>query len=209
MNILEQEEALHQALGDPPPFALCPCPCTGKHRQRLVIESEGGLPPYLGSRRGCHIGSNLGSWSRTTSRLLDRDLARYPERDPRGSITWNLWWLFGNALPFSGMASRRRRNLIPSLGLLWLSRRAGTGQKLVNGYCTLGHHLFTLTGLCFQGINLLGCCWLGYLNRSFGLSNGYVDFKALRYKISRDVPYWYKRLRTSKPGAEVPNFANS
>ena len=50
-DVLGQQKAMHQALGDPPPFSLGPCPHTSGGWQRLVAELEGGLPPCLGPTR--------------------------------------------------------------------------------------------------------------------------------------------------------------
>ena len=79
LDILMQQEALHQALGNPPPFALGPHPYAGEHGQRLITEFAGNLPPCLGSRGGFHIRLGLGNWLGITSWLPDHDLTRCSE----------------------------------------------------------------------------------------------------------------------------------
>lgn len=76
------------------------------------------------------------------------------------------------------------------------------------GHCMLGHHLVALTDLRFQRINWLDCCWLGYLNRGFTLSNGFVDSAVLGCEISWGIPYRCKRVYSSILGAKVPGFTN-
>ena len=124
LDILMQQEALHQALGNPPPFALGPHPYAGEHGQRLITEFAGDLPPCLGSRGGFHIRLGLGNWLGITSWLPDHDLTRCPGRGPYGSVSRDLERLIGMALLLFGTASkrRRRRSLILAMGLLGLDR---------------------------------------------------------------------------------------
>ena len=75
LDVLEQYKALHQALGNLPPITLGLCPHASGCRKRLVPEHEGGLPPRLVLKGGCHVGPYLGTWPRITSRLSDRDPA--------------------------------------------------------------------------------------------------------------------------------------
>lgn len=150
MDIHEQEKALHQALEDLPFFALGPHPRAGRHRQRFIVEFEGGLPTHLRPGRGCNVCPDLGSWSRNASRFSDCDPTRCPGRGPQRSVTRNHGRLISKALLLLGVARRRRRrSLIPAIGLLRLSSRAGTRQKPVNGQCAPYHHLFALTSFCF------------------------------------------------------------
>ena len=142
LNILRQQEALHQALGNPLPFTLGPCPYASGHGQRLVAEFKGGLPPHLGLKRGCYVGPNLGSWPRITSRLLDND-----------PVTQNPGWLIGDTLLLFSTANRRRRSLIIASRL---SHRTSAWQKLINGHWSPFHHLFTLTSLRVRRANQLG-----------------------------------------------------
>ena len=130
LDILMQQEALHQALGNPPPFALGPHPYAGEHRQRLITEFAGDLPPCLGSRGGFHIRLGLGNWLGITSWLPDHDLTRCPGRGPYGSVSRDLERLIGMALLLFGIASKRRRRrrriLILAMGLLGLDRGTST-----------------------------------------------------------------------------------
>ena len=146
MDILRQQEALHQALGNLPPFALGPHPYAGGHGQRLITELSGDLPPRLRSRGGCHIRPDLGNWLGITSWLLDHDLARCPGRGPCGSVTWDFGRLIDVALLLFGTASRRRRrrSLILAMGLLGLDRGTSTEQEPINGHGSLSHHFFVL-----------------------------------------------------------------
>ena len=145
MDILKQQEALHQALGNLPLFALGPHPYAGEHGQRLITELTGDLPSHLGSRGGCHIRPDLGNWPRITSWLPDYDLARCPGRGPCGSATWDFGRLIGVALLLFGIASRRRRrSLILAMGLLRLDRGTSTEQEPIDGHGSLSHHFFVL-----------------------------------------------------------------
>ena len=158
VNVLGQEEAMHQTLGNLPPFTLPPCSNIGRHWLRLVTEFESSLPTCLGLRGKWHVGPDLGSGLRTTSRLQDCDPTGYPRRGPRESVTRNPWCLVGSAMPFYVTAGRRKGSQIPALGLVRLSCREGTRQKPIDGHCTLGHHLVALTDLHFRRINWLSCC---------------------------------------------------
>ena len=134
-SILKQQEALHQALGNLPPFVLGPCPYASEHGQRHIFELAGDLPPHLGSRGGCHIRPDLDNWLGITNWLPDHDPARCPRRGPRGSVTWDPGQLIDEVLLLFGVANKRRmRSPVLAIGLLRLGR----------GSISLSHHLFIL-----------------------------------------------------------------
>ena len=89
LDVLGQHKALHQALGNPPPITLGPCPYASGCWKRLVLEHEGGLPPRLELRGRCYVGPYLGTWPRITSWLSNRDPAWHPGKGPWGSVTRN------------------------------------------------------------------------------------------------------------------------
>lgn len=192
------------ALGDPPPFILCPQLYISSRQQRPIAESKDNLPTRLGLRRWRHISPDLDYWLRNINWLLDCGPACYTRLGLRRSIARNPRGFLGGAFPFLSLTSRR--NLILFSGELKLSRRVGARKKPINSHHSL---LYCLTSLDAQGINRLGCFWLSYLGGVFRLSNGHVSFVILRYNFNGCVPYRRKIVCGSILGAKIPSFTNS
>ena len=151
MDIHEQEKALHQALEDLPFFALGPHPRAGRHRQRFIVEFEGGLPTHLRPGRGCNVCPDLGGWLRSASQFPDRDPARHSKRGLSRSVARNPGRLIDDVLfLFCTTGRGRRRSLIFALRLLRLSRRTCARQESVNGHHLPSHHFFPLVNSAFK-----------------------------------------------------------
>lgn len=121
MNILKQQEARHQALGNPPPSSLA--------HVFMLADAGKGLSPTL--KVGCQPTSGweedamlVPTWAvgqESPADSLNHDPARYSGRGLRRSVTRNLGRLISDVRLLFGAASRRRRSLALALGLLRLS----------------------------------------------------------------------------------------
>ena len=125
--------------------------------------------------------------------------------------------MLGNTLPLPGLAGKRRMrrgSLSTALRQLLLCGRPGSGNKTVNFHCPVGHHVFTLIGFGFRGVNKLNSCLFGLLNRSLWFNRGFrlnrlvsLFSTALRHTVSRLVSYQCKFVSTSIPWTKVLSLA--
>ena len=133
LNVLRQQQAIHQALCHSPSLTLSSHPYTRRSWQGLATKRECGLPIRRSRRGRGHFSTALGHELGTTHRFPDHNPARRTGRCFSGRITYNserlvLYALF-LFLP-TGLG-RRRRITVLGMGLLRLGRRSGAGQKMV------------------------------------------------------------------------------
>lgn len=125
--------------------------------------------------------------------------------------------MLGNTLPLPGLAGKRRMrrgSLTTALRQLLLCGRLGSGNKTVNFHYPAGHHVFTLIGFGFRGVNKLNSCLFSLLNRSLWFNRGFklnrlvsLFSTALRHTVSRLVSYRCKFVSTSIPWTKVSSLA--